>query len=547
MKKTFIIYLAILATFSSCSLKEDPTSFSEADEYYDTLTKCQTGVNSLYTNVRAMLNGTGMFQTTECASDLMIMNLSSAQNAILDISPAKPGFASNLWQGCYTGIMKANNIIYYIDKGVETEKFGETEALELKGEAIVLRAFFYYLLTSAFGDVPYYEERVTDENRLYITSLPRMSATASRDSLITQLQTLIFTKADGGMEAFELKRSYDGNHSNRMGAAAGLIIAAKFCMWNERWEDAIKVMSYLEDIYGHYAENPSKFGLDYPLTDIPYSQKYTRESIFEISNTYEAYGMQSVGNLAAYAMPSKGTGDKYDGVYIPELGEKAVISIQMRPTTWYFQTIMPYSSSDKRSGEYSNESKEPRGGSGNLAWRWKGYDSDTTARTADNQVVKWFNSCSNGSVRPWLGNKFWCYGMNSSSDFNNYKIFRYADVCLMLAEAHLNLGAYKEAADYLNITRTRAGLLPAIDLMYVGGSQESLMEEIRMERARELFGEYQRKFDLVRWGIWYERTMAFNDGKYIKGYIRPCHRYLPIPEDQVTFSGGALHNEEYNK
>ena len=101
MKKIIIIFLLALSAFSSCSLKEDPVSYSEADEYYDTVIKCQTGVNSLYSNVRAMLNGTGMFQTTECASDLMIMNLSTALNAILDISPAKPGFASNLWSGCY--------------------------------------------------------------------------------------------------------------------------------------------------------------------------------------------------------------------------------------------------------------------------------------------------------------------------------------------------------------------------------------------------------------------------------------------------------------
>lgn len=546
MKKNIIILTAILLAFSSCSLKEDPIDSSVADEYYTTIIKCQTGVNSLYGNVRALLNGTGMIHTTECASDLMVMNLSTSLNAILDISPTKPGFATNLWQGCYEGIMKANNILYYLDEGVRTEKFTKEEAMGIKGEAIVLRSFFYYLLTSAFGDVPYYEERVTDENRRHIASLPRMSADATRDSLISQLQYHIFTEADGGIGAMELKRSYDGNHSNRMGAAAGLIIASKFCLWNERWEDAVKILGYLEDIYGHYADNPEQFGLDYPLTDIPYSQKYTRESIFEISNTYEPYGMQAVGNLASYTMPSKGSGDKYDGLYIPELGENAVISIQMRPTTWYYQTVMPYNSKDRRNGEYSNGATTPRGGSGNLAWKWKGYESDTTVRTADNLVVKWFSSCPRPIDRPWLGNKFWCYGMNSSSDFNNYKIFRYADACLMLAEAHLNLGDYAKAASYLNITRTRAGL-DKVDLMYVGGSPESLMEEIRIERARELFGEYQRKFDLVRWGIWYERTVAFNDGKYLKGYIRPYHRFLPIPEDQITYSGGALNNDEYNR
>ena len=532
MKKTFIIFLAAVLSFFSCSLKENPISSSEADEYYDTIIKCQTGVNALYSNVRALLNGTGMFQTTECASDLMIMNLSSSQNAILDISPANPGFASNLWSNCYNGIMKANNILYYLEQGVKNQKFTLEEALSLQGEAVVLRAFFYYLLTSSFGDVPYYEERVTDENRLSIAALPRMSATETRDKLIEQLRRYIFTESDGGLGALELKRSYDGNHANRMGAAAGLILAAKFCLWNQRWEDAIQVLAYLEKIYGSYAERPDEFGIDYPLTDIPYSNKFTAESIFEISNSYELYGIQAVGNLAAYTTPTKGSGCRYDGIEIPALGSNAVISIQMRPTTWVFQTLLPYYSQDKRAGDYSNDASVSRKGSGNLAWRWEN---------------EWVSSCKRANDRPWLGNKFWCFGMNSSSDFNNYKVFRYADALLMLAEAYLNVNDYDKAAKYLNITRKRAGLIDYVDLNYVGGSPDALMEEIRMERAKELFGEYQRKFDLVRWGIWYERTLAYNDGYYLKGYIRKCHKYLPIPEDQITYSGGALNNDEYNK
>ena len=77
------------------------------------------------------------------------------------------------------------------------------------------------------------------------------------------------------------------------------------------------------------------------------------------------------------------------------------------------------------------------------------------------------------------------------------------------------------------------------------GDEEALMEEIRRERAKELFGEFTRKYDLVRWGIWYDRTKAYNDSKYLQNNIRPCHRYWPIPADQVSYSGGALDNSEY--
>ena len=238
--------------------------------------------------------------------------------------------------------------------------------------------------------------------------------------------------------------------------------------------------------------------------------------------------------------------DIYNGISIPELGGYARTYTSARPTEYFFLRVQSYASADLRSGEYSNDATSARGGSGNLAWRWLGYDPADTKH--ENRQVMWFSTCASTHERgrPWLGNKFWCFGMYNTRDSNNYKIFRYADAVLMMAEAWLMKGDTERACAYLNITRTRAGLDP-MSYAAVGNSIEALMEEIRMERARELFGEYQRKFDLVRWGIWYERTLQHNDGLYIKNFMRPYHRYWPIPAEQITYSGGALDNNEYNE
>ena len=66
-----------------------------------------------------------------------------------------------------------------------------------------------------------------------------------------------------------------------------------------------------------------------------------------------------------------------------------------------------------------------------------------------------------------------------------------------------------------------------------------------VERARELGGEFQRKFDLVRWGIWYDQTYAYTNNATLKGKMRPCHRYYPIPDAQCALSGYVLTNDEY--
>ena len=66
-------------------------------------------------------------------------------------------------------------------------------------------------------------------------------------------------------------------------------------MWNRRWQDAVDFFSVLEDIYGELSR--------YPLTDVPFSRKYTKESILEVPQVYEPYGLQIVGGIAPWATP----------------------------------------------------------------------------------------------------------------------------------------------------------------------------------------------------------------------------------------------------
>ena len=557
--KKLISILSIAIAAASCSLKEEFTSYTRQEDFYTNKIQIQSGINACYNMIRSIFGGASMWMTTECTTDLMYLNDPNAYNANLNISPAQPSFAATIWKYSYSGIMRANAMIAAIEKAEENEAITWEEAMEFKGEAVALRAFFYYLLTCSFGDVPFYTETVTEENRADIASLPRKSAVEIRDYLIDELSEY--------MEYLPQKRSYDAPFENRADAALGLMLAGKFCLWNERWEDAIDILECLEDIYGHYEDNPEQFAADYLLSDVPFGHKFTRESIFEMQNEYAEFGIQQTATIAMYTEPSKSSkavvvsgdgeeddeeeeyiiSDNYNGICIPELGANARIGIAARPTTYYFQIVLPYGSEDLRSGEYSAGATSPRGGSGNLAWRWSGFAADDVDRIPESRSVRWFSTTgSKGIGRPWLGNKFWCEGMYYTLDSNNYRLFRFADALLMLAEAHLRAGHADRAMNYLNITRIRAGL-PGLTAASTGGNAEALMEEIRLERARELFGEFQRKFDLVRWGIWYERTIQYNEGTYLNEFIKPCHRYLPIPQDQVTYSHGALDNKEYQE
>ena len=143
----------------------------------------------------------------------------------------------------------------------------------------------------------------------------------------------------------------------------------------------------------------------------------------------------------------------------------------------------------------------------------------------------------------WPGPQFWCPNIINTYDGNNYRLFRYADAILMLAECYCNLEDDVNAIYYLNKIRNRAGVG---DYPTFTGF-EDLLVELRAERARELGGELQRKYDLVRWGIWYDQTYKCTKNGTMKANMRPCHRYYPIPDVECSLSKGALSNPEYDE
>jgi hypothetical protein len=109
--------------------------------------------------------------------------------------------------------------------------------------------------------------------------------------------------------------------------------------------------------------------------------------------------------------------------------------------------------------------------------------------------------------------------MNQGSPAN-WKVVRYADVVLMLAEAMNENGKTAQAHEFLNQIRKRAGV-PA----YTGLTQAQFREAIELERRLELAFEGHRWFDLVRWGLAYERLKH-------RGMLPHMDLY-PLPNQQV--------------
>ena len=152
------LFTGILLSFSliGCSIDEEPTSFVNTENYYQTEAQIISGLNATYIPLRTIYTYTYLI-ATEGVTDLMYI-ASGTLDAQVDISPAQPRFGQTMWTQGYRGIMYCNSIIEAIKKAPLSE---EVKA-PLLAEGIIMRAYYYWFLTSTFGDVPFYTEDVAD-------------------------------------------------------------------------------------------------------------------------------------------------------------------------------------------------------------------------------------------------------------------------------------------------------------------------------------------------------------------------------------------------
>jgi hypothetical protein len=117
----------------------------------------------------------------------------------------------------------------------------------------------------------------------------------------------------------------------------------------------------------------------------------------------------------------------------------------------------------------------------------------------------------------------------------NHRVIRYADVLLLASEAANEVGGGSngtDAAGWVNRVRARAGLDP---ISFT--DQATMRDIIKKERRAEFAMEYERFFDLVRWG----------DAIDVLGPLgyQNKHRYFPIPTPALNANSKLTQNPEW--
>ncbi|WP_343535680.1 RagB/SusD family nutrient uptake outer membrane protein [Pedobacter sp.] len=504
MKKNYY-YIAILAfvfVFSSCKkmLEEEAENFVSPSQFYKNEAQCVAALNGCHNPLTSIFNQ-GLILANEGVTDLAFLNNQNNETRF-ELSPANPGMGKGLWTSAYQGIMYCNAAI----QGIKGAPIAENRKPALIAEAVVLRALYYYVLTSTFGDVPFYTDDVANLATLEkVNALGRMSASDTRKFLIAELKAYV--------DALPKLRTSEVPN-NRISSSMANVLIAKLAMWEKDYGTALAALNEVKTIYGALAQ--------YPLEDTYFRNKNKPESIFEVQYTWSVSGLKKTTQVACYFTPPRTANTStYNGINIPELGDKANPFTSVSPSA-YFMSL--YHVWDPRRNII-------------LAYTYNGQNFTRP-------------QSGNGTGKPWMGAKFWCPGMDNLADGNNQKVFRYADVLLLMAECANELDDVALAMSSINEVKRRASQASSasinLELTSYPGKVE-FFREVREERARELMGEYGRKWDLVRWGIWYESIMntVANEFVDIKQNVRPYHEYYPIPDNEILRSDGKLHNNAY--
>jgi hypothetical protein len=494
MKKiAFYLILIIIPIIiiSGCkkALTEHPKSFVSPSNFFQTADEDEAAVNAVYSVLYDFFSNWQFLEVTDGTSDLMWANVGSTFDGTFSYDPSAPGFGASIWEDGYQGILYANNAIY----GIAHSPVDTASKKSMIAEAKFLRALYYFFLTNTFNDVPYWSFPLNTEARVTeVSKLPRKDATAIRDSLIADLQSC----------ANDLPLKQTGDNTGRITQGAALALLQKIALFNKKWQIAIDA--------GEQIVQENKYQLLPNYADI-FDTKNNAESIFEIQYDFSiSGGIQRSQSIPSYCMPSrhkKGT-TVYDGV---DLGTKAATTYgDIRPT--HILVGLYTDSMDTRKNVV-------------LGYGYNG------------QVFNLYKTTG----MPWLGPKFWYLSVNNLASGKNLRYLRYADVLLMLAEAYNETGNTTKSLVYLNQVRERAHIPD-----FVSADQDSLRQVIRDERGWELAGEYQRRWNLIRWGIWYDALKkTAQDNPNGAPNLKPYKQYYPIPENEIIKNENLKQNPGY--
>ena len=410
----------------------------------------------------------------------------------------------------YTLITRCNNFLHQVT--TKEIHFNDPKRLEvLKNEVRFLRAWRYYMMVTAYGDIPLVTEVVPS---LEDAKLPATPETDVVEFILDELNDI--TK-DGALDVSPKQKG-------RITRGAALALKVRLCLFYKKYDEVIDAANEINSlgVYNLYQEG-----------EVPYSELFKEanedncEIILAVKKVMNDYKNQTIiefcnvidGGWSAF-VPIQSLIDAYemkDGLTIEEAQAKGEYNPEHpykdRDPRFYATIVYPGAT---YMGQIVTNDKFI-----NTGYTFKKYSRYDTAAAA----------------------------IDDKNDINII-LMRYADILMIYAEARNERLDKPDQPIYdaINEVRNRPSVkMPLFDKTKDNFTKEQMRERIRHERRIEFAGEGWYYNDIRRWKIAKKlmngSTVQKYDGSIIERRIFNDKNYLfPLPQQEVNDNPNLLPN-----
>jgi len=559
------VALALMLSFSSCEdfLKEKSYDFVQPADIEDSDNGAKQLFIGVYSQISSMFNSntfpmTWMYDEDYLTGPSWAFGYLGAGNYLND------GYIPNYWTGLYTLIHKANYTAYRLNLMENVTPEVKTKYL---GELSFLKAWSYYMLVRAFGPVPVRKKSISETGEQDVPRSPVMDVYGYILELLDDAMKMCPKNTDEGFETGMISA----------GAAAGLKVkvlctigSASLPAGTEIWVPG--GIPFLKN------------GADKAYTD-PQKIRHKKELVAGFENVdskayYEkAYKLAEEiikGDWGTYALVPYDQLWGVENAYGPEqMWSYRGTTGDTRYCEWFSYHIsgIKAGSSDDRVYDgmwYGGrdhwyklmEPQDYRALKG-VRHRWERVWDATIAQYYPNNIE--YNNKVANKEAPYDDGKFYVcpqfdvYYLAYPTKYDNrtsttdthgdafWPLLRYADIELLYAEAYAecNGTADGKALDALNRVRTRNNATPYSLTGVVGISDMvDFRSTVLRERSLEMFCEGDRRWDLIRWGVFVQVMSAIGgqDEIGVNKMRYERHKLFPIPKSETDANESITEN-----
>ncbi len=496
MKKSILsmAFAGALLGISSCDVLDVAPTDSFTDEaVWGDLALAETYLNNCYLSVESESAEISRFSSL--TDEVHQMHTYWTEHALDGtLGPDYPYFAIgygsgkyDMWSYYYGAIKNVNYFLEHIDDvPAETEEFMKWRS-DLKGQGYFLRAYFYHMLYALYG-------RVVLVNHTHELDSEFTETRADLD----EVGNYIVSQCDSA--AMYLPAVYSSEDDlGRATKGAALALKGRVLLYmasplfgspsSEKWQKAADANKAVIDL-GVYSLQAVSSSDDYANL---FLDPKNPEVIFE--RLYDTQYKVTANNLSFLMQAPCGTGSGFGGwcAMVPTL--ELVDRFQCADGTDYeigAANEIPWNDREIRlkanvllDGEQWGYGADRR----NVEYFLPAEDGVVAGLDSRYGPAYWNATLTGFCMRKFLDPNYDTNGTQSNN--TPWFILRLAEVYLNYAECQLELGNTAEALKYINMTRERALLPPAVG--------KDIRAEYEQERLIELCFEGQRWFDLRRW------------------------------------------------